>query len=264
MSLQRLAEFSVQEFWQSHKDQCQANYSGSSPGMDVKGAVTLWSRSLQHGLRSFIGDGDSKAFDSVTTAKPYGTEYSIRTSNCIGHVQKRMGTSLRNKKKQYGRKKLSDGQTIGGAGRLTEKLCYNLHKYYGQAIRDNFGDLDSMVKATKDNSTIAGLLMISLTTVIAQLEKPHGANSNVLGETPPAHHTTIPEVVGEVIKSVFDRLCDRALLRWCLCGGTQNPNKSLYGTIWECCPKQWSTLLYVKQLSTSMIVPKPLEALCER
>ena len=62
--------------------------------------------------------------------------------------------------------------------------------------------------------------------------------ANALGETPPAHHTTIPKAVGKVIKPVFDRLSDRALLKRCLRGGTQNPNESLHATIWEHCPKQ--------------------------
>ena len=41
-------------------------------------------------------------------------------------------------------KKLSDGRTIGGAGRLTETLCDGFQNYYGQAIRNNIGDLEGM------------------------------------------------------------------------------------------------------------------------
>lgn len=41
-----------------------------------------------------------------------------------------------------------------------------------------------------------------------------------------------------MIKPVLDRLCDPALLRRCLRGGTQNPNESLHATIWERCPKE--------------------------
>ena len=78
--------------------------------------------------------------------------------------------------------------------------------------------------------------------VFAQLVQLHGANSSVqmlcLGETPPAHHTTIPKAVGEVIKPVFDHLSDRALLKHCLRVGTQNPNELLHATIWEHCPNQ--------------------------
>ena len=62
--------------------------------------------------------------------------------------------------------------------------------------------------------------------------------ANALGETPPAHHTTIPKAVGEVIKPVFDHLSDRALLKHCLRVGTQNPNELLHATIWEHCPNQ--------------------------
>ena len=63
----------------------------------------------------------------MTEAKPYSAEYNIQKSDCIGHVKKRMGTNLWNKK-EYDKKKLSDGRTIGGAGRLTEKLCDNLQR----------------------------------------------------------------------------------------------------------------------------------------
>ena len=82
--------------------------------MDAKGGITLWSRSLQHGLRylTFIGDGDNKAFDSVTEAKPYGAEYTIQKSDCIGHVQKRMGTNLRNKKSTVKRNSQMDEQLV--------------------------------------------------------------------------------------------------------------------------------------------------------
>lgn len=47
----------------------------------------------------------------------------LKKSDCVGHIQKHMGTALRKIKKDYGKRKLSDGRTIGGAGRLTEQLC---------------------------------------------------------------------------------------------------------------------------------------------
>ena len=40
--------------------------------------------------------------------------------DCVGHVQKRMGTALRELKKQYKGQNLLGSKTIGGAGRLTE------------------------------------------------------------------------------------------------------------------------------------------------
>ena len=52
-------------------------------------------------------------------------------------------------KKDYRGKTLSDSPTIGGAGRLTETLCDDFQNYYGQAIRNNVGDLECMKNAVK-------------------------------------------------------------------------------------------------------------------
>ena len=201
---------------------------------------------------------------SVTEAKPHGEKYPIQKSDCIGHIQKRKGSGLQNKKKQYGKTKLSDGRTIGGAGRLTEKLCDKLQRYYGHARRDNLGDLDSMVKAAK------AILHHSWS---ADDEPDHGycpvgATSwckfqcaNALGETPPAHHTTIPKAVGEVIKPVFDRSCDPALLRRCLRGALRTQMSRYMLQFGNTVPRNnmlAHMLLYVLQLSTAMMVPKLL------
>ena len=73
--------------------------------MEPHGAVIVWKRSLDYNLRyvTFIGDGDSKSYQNVCQEKPYGSEYPVEKSDCIGHVQKRMGTALRKLKKDYKR-----------------------------------------------------------------------------------------------------------------------------------------------------------------
>ena len=77
------------KFWERHQHLCEANYTGTSPAMEADGAVALWKRSLEYKLRylTFIGDGDSKSFKSVTEADPYGPEYKVEKSDCVGHVQ---------------------------------------------------------------------------------------------------------------------------------------------------------------------------------
>ena len=45
--------------------------------------------------------------------------------------------------------------------------------------------------------------------------------ANSTGQTPPAHRTTIPKAVGDVIKPVFDRLSEESLLQRCLKGSTK-------------------------------------------
>ena len=61
----------------------------------------------------------------------------------------KLGTALRNLKKSYRGQKLSDGKTIGGKGRLTDKLMDTLQNYYGMAIRKNKGDIQAMMRAVQ-------------------------------------------------------------------------------------------------------------------
>jgi len=44
----------------------------------------------------YIGDGNLKTFKAILDVQPYGEECIVRKSECIGHVQKRMGTRLCN------------------------------------------------------------------------------------------------------------------------------------------------------------------------
>ena len=60
----------------------------------------------------------------------------VQKLDCIGHVQKRMGTHLRELRKKE--KKLKDGKSVKGSKhRLTDKAIDKLHCYYGNAIRAN-------------------------------------------------------------------------------------------------------------------------------
>ena len=77
--------------------------------------------------------------------KPYGQKV-IKKFECVGHVQKRMGSALRKLKSSRGRTKLSDGKTIGGRGRLAGELIDKLQVYYGLAIRRNKSSIDDMRK----------------------------------------------------------------------------------------------------------------------
>lgn len=48
---------------------------------------------------NYIGDGDSKTYKAILDINPYGDELTVIKSECVGHVEKRMGTRLRNVKK---------------------------------------------------------------------------------------------------------------------------------------------------------------------
>lgn len=93
-----------------HEESCKATYKGSSGGMEVAGAIELFHQSEElYNIRylDYLGDGDSKAFQSVNESKPYGADIKIDNIECSNHVMKRMGSRLRKLKAE--KKKLSDG-----------------------------------------------------------------------------------------------------------------------------------------------------------
>ena len=71
----------------------------------------------------------------------------IVKDDCIGHIQKRMGSALRRLVVEYKGKFLSDSKKLSGTGRRTKKVIDKLHNYYGMAIRSNVGDLRGMMMA---------------------------------------------------------------------------------------------------------------------
>ena len=94
----------------------------SSGAMEKEMVKEIFCSSVQdHKLRytSFIGDGDTNSFKTVHDAQPYGPDVTVEKIECVGHVQKRMGTRLRKLKRDFGNRKLTDNKPIGGRGRLT-------------------------------------------------------------------------------------------------------------------------------------------------
>eukprot|EP00117_Sycon_ciliatum_P011513 scpid61312/ scgid12962/ len=115
---------------------CDVNTAASSPAMETEGVVTLFNRSVATRklmYTTYIGDGDSKGFQAVVNAKPYG-DVEITKEECVGHVSKRLGKALRELKKK--KTPLIDGKPLSGRGRLTDDLCDSLQTYYNLAIRN--------------------------------------------------------------------------------------------------------------------------------
>ena len=82
--------------------------------MEPEGAVRAFHRSNStRNLRylEYLGDGDSASFLKVKASKPYGEDL-ITKSECIGHIQKRVGARLRRLCNGYKEKKLSDGKPL--------------------------------------------------------------------------------------------------------------------------------------------------------
>ena len=222
--------------------ECDVNHSGSASAMEPQGALEMFHSSLQYKIRfkSLIADGDCKTYSLLREKQPYGSDHPVEKMDCVGHVQKRMETALRNLKVQHRGQKLSDGKTIGGAGRLTDRLINTLQNYYGDAIRRNKGDLEQMMKAVQ-----ASLLHLNSSN-----EHPRhhlcleGENSwckwqvaRALGKVYD-HKDPIPEAIVALLKPIYARLGSRSLLEKCIQGYTQNANEALHQLVWKFCPKE--------------------------
>lgn len=213
---------------------------GTSGGMEIAGAQEIFDRSKERLVRytEYLGDGDSKAFNQVAQSQPYGPDCEIKKLECVGHVEKRMGTRIRKLKATERGKKLSDGKPIGGKNRLTDDKIGLIQNYYGEAIRKCPDDLDKMKK-----SIWAEFYHISSTNDVPQ----HGlcdiawckykqAQASKKTYNHNSHFHLAPAIM-EALRPIFKDLSHPTLLEKCLHGKTQNPNESFHNLIWERIPK---------------------------
>ncbi|XP_055943287.1 uncharacterized protein LOC129972975 [Argiope bruennichi] len=224
-------------------------HTGSSGAMEPLGAYRIFERSADMRKLQYIkfyGDGDSKGYDAVKDV--YGKD-SVTKYECIGHIQKRVGTRLRKlKSKQKG---------LGGRGKLTDTFIDKLQNYYGIAIRSNVNDLEGMQKA----------VIAAFFHCCSSAKQPmHGqcpvgpeswcryqqAISN--GKKYKEKSKGLPKNVLNSIKPVYMQLCDKNLLQKCLHGKTQNANESFNGILWKFIPKEIFVELSTLRLGAYMAV----------
>ncbi|GFX93135.1 uncharacterized protein TNCV_4760141 [Trichonephila clavipes] len=110
--------------------------------------LIMWRRSIsdcQMRFVSMLSDGDSKTFQFLLDNKIYGSDTKIEKEESLNHIAKRLGTSFRNKVKEWKVKKV----TLRGRkqGSLTDKNITKLQNYYIKAIQVNVPDTDKMKTA---------------------------------------------------------------------------------------------------------------------
>jgi hypothetical protein len=216
-----------------HITKCKANYRGSAPAMETEGVKRIFQRSeATHMLQytQYFGDGDSKAYNEVQGV--YGDKVEVVKKECVGHVQKRVGTALRKLKKE--------NKGLGGKGKLTDSFIDKLQNYYGIAIRSNPGNLEAMKKA----------VLASMYHCAASKRRnihnlcPDGPDGWCRFKQDRANNTSkykpgagLPDNILKLVKPIYERLSNDELLKKCLDGKTQNQNESLNGMIWKRLPK---------------------------
>lgn len=246
--------------WKSeHEKVCTKNHSGSSGQMEVNGMISMFTRSEEkHGVRylNYVGDGDCKTFLSITKSDPYSMPVS--KIECVGHVQKRMGSRLRKLKSDFGGKKLSDKKTIGGKGRLTDSVIDKLTTYYGMAIRQHSNDYKEMQKAiwaiwyhkrSNDKEAIHDFCPKGTESWCQyNVAKANGTLNKF------KHINSLPVAVMDAIKPIFKDLSHPTLLKRCIGGKTQNTNESLNSLIWTFCSKEKNSGRHIVETSVNLAV----------
>lgn len=231
--------------WENeHKNLCLKNHSGSAGKMEVDGMLRIFQHSeTKHKAQylNYIGDGDTKTFLELQKNHSYGPDVKLCKIECVGHVQKRMGSRLRKLKSSMRGKKLSDNKPLSGKGRLTDNLIKEITLFYGIAIRANKSSLMDMRKAiwaiyyhkrSTDDEVLHDFCPIGSTSWCEyQRFKAEGKEGSY------HHKNVLPAAVMDCIKPIFKDLSHPDLLRRCLGGRTQNPNESYNSLVWKFCPK---------------------------
>ena len=174
----------------------------------------------------------------------------LKKGECVGHVQKRLGTHLRNLRTKLKGTKLSDGKPLIGKGRLTEKIINLLQNYYGMAIRQNAKTVPEMRKAI---GAVLCHCSESSSEETHHLYCPKDKdtwckwqNVKLTGENKYNEKLPIPKVIKEILLPIIKDLSDPQLPEKYLHGQTRNVNESLNRIIWQKCPKN---LLVSRQVS---------------
>ncbi|XP_047127052.2 uncharacterized protein LOC124808049 [Hydra vulgaris] len=228
---------------------CDLNHFKSSGAMESAGALSFFTESLaKYNVRysHYIGDGDTESYTNVVKAKPYGEDLVPVKIECVGHVQKRLGTRLRQMQCDLKGKKLEDGKIISGKGRLTDKIINKMQNFYGMSIRQN------TLEAWSGDRTIA-LYNMKKSVLAVLCHCSNISNSEERHQFCPRTKESwckywqndknykpsinLPLAIKSILKDTFLALRSDDLLSRCLDGATQNPNEAFNQIIWKKCPK---------------------------
>ena len=90
------------------------HHFGSSGAMESYGTIEIYNRVIDfHKLcyTRYVGDSDSRSYARVVEPAPYG-DIEIKQMGCVGHIQNRMGTKLRNLRKHQRVQKCQMGKQL--------------------------------------------------------------------------------------------------------------------------------------------------------
>ena len=224
--------------------ECTINHVGSAASMETEGAKEMFLRSIEKRklvYETYVGDGDTGTFGHVKAScyDKFSEDYIVHKEECVGHIQKRLGSGLREYKRKKRGEKLSDGKPVGGKGRVTDKVVDKMQNYFGEAIRNNAGNKELMTKAVW---AIYHHMICNDSISLKEQHSfcPKGPSSWCTFWRDPSSYDSskrLPSVFLNELKPLFTRLTADELLSRCMQGFTQNQNESINNVLWNRCPK---------------------------
>ena len=214
---------------------------------------------------TYIGDGDTKSYQNVVNANPY-RGYEIVKAECVGHVQKRVGTRLRKFKTDY--KELmpesfyaekKDKKQKKLTFYLTHKMINRLQNYFGIAIR-------ATCKTSVPTMRMAvGAVLFHCSEAVDSAGRHHFCPKSttswckyqvdqVNSMSDYIEKPDLPIALRKKLEPIFRELSSPELLAKCMHGQTQNNNESINGVIWKRCPKDTFVGRNVIEMSVSSAV----------
>lgn len=243
---EKITEQDYNTWYENHRNVCEVNFSGPSGGMEKHAAVELWSNTTRNNMmyRTFLSDGDSSAYKAVCELNnnkgPYGEQYKVEKAECINHVAKRLGTSLREKKKTAEKGKMS------GRHKLTDLVIDHLQFYFQLSLKRKLHTSPSEMR----DEILSTFYHCTSTDAKPQHQLcPKGKESwcfynkaMACNKTPASHSSMLvyfhlSQKEQDQVKAVYDRLTTDEMMSRCIKGLTQNRNEHLHSRIWRLCPK---------------------------
>lgn len=221
-----------EDWLETHTSDCTANHEGSSGKMEVAGVIEMLKRSEEkYSVKyiNYIGDGDSKTYSGIVNSAPYGDNILITKKECIGHVQKRMGSRLRACKKKT--------KGLQGKGKLTGNMIDKLTVYYGLAIRRNCQSVDKRRDAIWASYYHYSYDHTKCPTGTESWCSWQRASANNELDSYQYDYKPLPKDVLDAIKPIYEELSKDSLLERCVGGFNQNNNESYNQLIWKITPK---------------------------
>ena len=158
------------EWWETHKPNCQNNHNGSAKLMEKAAAQAIFKRSICKRcllLGTMLCDGDSSAYEGIRFIYE---NFECDKEDCVNHIAKRMFNALMTLKKSN--KKLFDRK-------LTEHMITKITNMYAANLKRAAEDVDKM-----RSDIIGGIfhiwlqLMTTLITRNAQMVLTAGATTS--------------------------------------------------------------------------------------